>query len=58
MQKWEDDPEASRKWDGWVIMDVFIDWFFMMDVVFNFFTGYYESADEVSSALKQAHEGR
>uniref|UniRef100_A0A7S0RFV4 Cyclic nucleotide-binding domain-containing protein n=1 Tax=Pyramimonas obovata TaxID=1411642 RepID=A0A7S0RFV4_9CHLO len=45
-QKWEDDPDASRKWDGWVVMDVFIDTFFMTDVVFNFFTGYYESTDE------------
>ena len=48
MQKWEDNPDASRRWDGWVVMDVCIDTFFMCDVIFNFFTGFYESTDEVS----------
>eukprot|EP00976_Prorocentrum_cordatum_P106554 1194474-Prorocentrum_minimum.AAC.6 len=46
MQKWEDNPDASRRWDGWVVMDVCIDTFFMCDVIFNFFTGFYESTDE------------
>jgi len=45
-QYWNDNPDESRKWDGWVIMDVSIDGFFLLDVVFNFFTGFYESTDE------------
>eukprot|EP00242_Pyramimonas_sp_CCMP2087_P005227 CAMPEP_0198200488 /NCGR_PEP_ID=MMETSP1445-20131203/3492_1 /TAXON_ID=36898 /ORGANISM="Pyramimonas sp., Strain CCMP2087" /LENGTH=764 /DNA_ID=CAMNT_0043870575 /DNA_START=373 /DNA_END=2667 /DNA_ORIENTATION=- len=45
-QKWNENPEDSRKWDSWGAMDAIIDGFFLLDVIFNFFTGYYETVDE------------
>lgn len=50
-QVWEregkDGSSKELTWDGWRVMDLFIDVFFLCDVVTNFVTGYYKSTDQV-----------
>ena len=36
---------------GWMIFDLFLDTMFMLDIFLNFFTGYYDSSEELGEPI-------